>query len=467
VTPEGHAALAPPGWEPVCRRCYGLIDFHERATACDTCSYTVCEACVPVGSPIVCPDCPLALRPAGAGVAAGTTAPAPTRTEFPRGRGRSAPNPGNGLLIPAPCRIELKRGPLDLVPNAAVNADLYLAAPPLRKARLALLACIPPASARGRQAAVAVFSSFLRQVAKVPWSSLTSDDVADFVLWRAAPPTDAGVPPPPRGPVEPSTALSDLAHLRAHARLTGDGVLPRLYGHQVSETLRRLGAGERHDSVRKTPVDLADVARAVERAEAPRASVQDRSDAFLLALGLFLFLRAGECGFPRDRLLVSPDGIGLVFVAQKTRPGPAAKRVTRLCCAPLLVRAHTAFRAQLQKLRPSEPVFRNATGGPLAAQDVRTTLLRVLGPPPVLVGETRALPWSLRAGGATMCFHSGMAPDRIMRLGRWSSEVAMMYAVLSARVQTDTWLGTFSEEWYGGVPPAKDADAADDMGVDP
>jgi hypothetical protein len=39
---------------------------------------------------------------------------------------------------------------------------------------------------------------------------------------------------------------------------------------------------------------------------------------------------------------------------------------------------------------------------------VQGILQSYLGAPPLLPGEQRALPWSLRAGGATLCFSNSI-----------------------------------------------------------
>lgn len=118
----------------------------------------------------------------------------------------------------------------------------------------------------------------------------------------------------------------------------------------------------------------------------------------------------------------------------------------------MLLRAYELVKRDIEHMAPGGLVFGRVASD---VAGVRAALLRILGQPPLLLGEERQLPWSLRAGGATMAFHAGMDPVRIMRLGRWDSEVAIMYSVLGARVQVDTWLAAFRDSWY---PARQDAD---------
>ena len=421
-----------------------MIGFDEDCTACEGCSYTLCTGCQPLGAEIRCPDCPLAGK--GAGLR-GPAVPVVFGGRPPAG-GDDAYGPGT--IVPAPCVVTMKRGLVELRPTVGISRSLYETSSPLRRARLALLACIPSSTAAGRLGALRLFSLYLSVVARVPWNLVDPAVVADFVMWRVAPPRVGSVPPPPRGPVEPATAMSDVVHLRAHANATSQpDAVAMWYGDAVTAIFKRLGAGEKYDSVRKTPVALAAAHALVAQAERPLAAERDKMDAFLVVIGILLFLRGGETGFVKSSLLAGdPDKyIGLTFLTQKTRSTVGSKSVSRLCSAPLLLRAYRCARPFIDKLRPSDNVF--AFGSSAPSTWVREQLLRILGPPPLMMGETRPLPWSMRAGGATVCFHAGMDCDRLMRLGRWSSKVSLMYAVLTAQVQSEIWTRALeNERWY-------------------
>lgn len=391
-----------------------------------------------------CPDCPWMMR-----------RPAPPPPPSYGGGalvGRTGAF-GPGTIIPASVSVRLKSGIVELRPNTAVSQAEYDAGDPLRRARLALVACSPLGTAAGRLAAVRLFSIFLATVVFVPWAAVTPPLIADYVMWRAAPPTS--VPQPPRGPVEPSTAMGDLVHLRAHAVAVSDPRLGGWYGACITSVLKRLGAGEKHDSVRKTPVQLCAVLQLVVAAEAPGAPLSVRLDAFLVTLGVLLFLRGSETAVTKECLVVDSRlaYIGIIFLRQKTRPGLASKRVTRVCSAPLLLRAYRTVQPYVTSLRPSDLVFPTPSDT-TTANSVRSTLLRLLGTPPVMLGEMRPLPWSMRAGGATLCFHADMDIERLMRIGRWTSRVSLMYAVLTAQVQADIWTKALGQEdWYRDALP--------------
>lgn len=406
--------------------------------ACDDCSYTVCVSCLPPGSNVVCPDCPFSAR-----VTSGASVP------IVYGGLSASGDPskfGGGTIVPAACRVLLKRGVAELRPTAAVDSFSYNSASPLRRARYALLSCVPSCTASGRLASVRLLSLFAAEVARVPWGAIDAEHIADFVMWRVAPPPGCGIVMPPKGPVEAATAMGDLVHLRAHARATASRT-DHLYSFTITAVLSRFGANEKHDSVRKTPVDFAIVSKLVRRADGVGATLQEKLDAFLMAMGCLLFLRGSEAGFEKRDLVISPQAVGLVFRRQKTRAGLLSKSVTRFCAAPILLQAYQCVRAHIESLADTDRVF--PFGGSAASAWVRAALRRICGPPAVMLGEACPLPWSMRACGATLCFHAGMDVERLMRLGRWSSRVSLMYAVLTAQVQSDIWSKALANEaWY-------------------
>ena len=83
-----------------------------------------------------------------------------------------------------------------------------------------------------------------------------------------------------------------------------------------------------------------------------------------------------------------------------------------------------------------------------ASVDVRALLLRHLGSPPIMPGEARALPWSLRCGGATACFAAGIDPASIRRIGRWSSEVALLYCCVTPLTQDRRYGALADAGWW-------------------
>lgn len=272
---------------------------------------------------------------------------------------------------------------------------------------------------------------------KLSFLLLTCEDMADFVMWRSA--VDVpGVPPPPRGnPVLPSTAMAELAHIRAHAQTTS--TLPEhvLYGYPITSVLKRLGAGERHDSVRKTPVPADTVVRLATAATAAGTAVSRVLEAVVLAIGFFFFLRMGELEFMQwQDISIRDNRVHIVIRRQKTRSQLAPIPVSRACSAPVLVRIVRIALA----LKLTGPICKDV--------DVRAVLLKHLGSPPVLPGEPRALPWSLRCGGATACFAAGIDPAAIKRIGRWSSEVALLYCCVTPLTQ-DRLYGALAEaNWW-------------------
>jgi hypothetical protein len=341
---------------------------------------------------------------------------------------------GPALVVPVPVEVRTAVGLRMIRPTLGVLASSYLTASPLRQARIAIMAMIPDSSARARLGAWKRFGRFLALVG-CALHSVSPAVVADYVVWRVAPPSGLFLDVVP---VRAATAMGDLSHIRAHAYDT-DAVAPdRLYGREISLVLKRLGGSEKHDSVRKTPVDVAAAERAVRRAESVDSSDNEVMLAVLLTFGLFFFLRCGECTFTYGDVSSIPDTITLTWTLQKTRSRIMPIRVSRSCSSPLLLRAWQAYLIRWPRRRDTERVLWYDSEV-VSATRVQNILRTCLGPPPQLPGESRPLPWSLRAGGATLCFSKGVPTDRIMRLGRWTSEVSLMYCVLTPSVQAAAW----------------------------
>ena len=437
--------VPPPGFELYCRRCWALIPPEVNASACDDCSYTVCTGCVSPGVAVKCSDCPVSVTRRRR-CAAGSRSPSSARADTDTLEAALAAGAdwGPHWVVPSSVTLTFKRGPLVLRPTLAVPRARWDSADTLERAVLSLLATAPVSTAAGRRSAVARFSSFLSEVkGGLPIADVSQRTVAEFVVWRVA--LVPGVPPPEgRGPVEPATVLADLAHIRAHATLADAEYLPRLYGSEITAVLRRLGAAERPDGVRKTPVCLEQVRR-VARQAADSEDVVLARRALAVVLGFFMFMRNGEFAHIRGshlRLLQSPTAVALTLVRTKTRSPIARLAVTRICQAPLLLQTVARF-TKLCPVKDDELVFPD-----FSTESVRALLRDLLGKPPLLPGESQALPWSLRAGAATQCFLSGMDPERIMRLGRWSSRVALLYCVLTPQVQAASWSQRCQPDWW-------------------
>lgn len=352
-----------------------------------------------------------------------------------------------GCIIPPPMDITFARcGRIRVTPTASVSFTEWQNASALRRARMTLVATVPQGSASSR---FRVWETLLTFCAlfDLSISSITAEDVADYVLWRAA--TDMpGVPPPPRGvPVLGSSAMGDLASLRAHALDTG--VLPEevLYGHCITVILKRLSAGEKYDSVRKSPVSPEDIVRLLDILDDPRETRERKDIALSLITGWYFFMRVGELsGVDWENVTVkggASPSVSVVLPRTKTSRGLAPLPVSRTCMAPVLIRA---FKAYAQACGPLPNKGKMCP--PVVLQKVMQDWF---GVPPVRHGDTRPLPWSLRAGAATACYAAGMAPDRIMRLGRWASQVALMYAVLTPSVQARIYLDVAKEAWWAGA----------------
>ena len=436
--PGPHYPTAADGsFEGRCRRCSRRIPPLENATACDTCTYSVCTDCVPLGSEIRCPDCTIYRVRV-------TTAAVPPEPA-PKGR---IPLPPLGCVIPPPLTVVLARvGRVRLVPTAPVSASAWQIASPLRRARLSIVATVPLGSAALRCRAWETLLAFCALFA-LCLQALTAEDIADFVVWRSVTEIPE-VPAPPRGvPILASSAMGDLAALRAHALATGSLREDVLYGHCITVVLKRLSSGEKHDSVRKTPVPADEIVRLVDVLENPAISIARRTMAYCLILAWFLFMRVGELlalSWTQVVFNAQNPGVTVTFLRTKVSQGLAPIPVSRTCIAPLLIRATRSFlRALTRQALP--------TAGNLLPPDtnVQEVMRSFFGLPPIRPGETRALPWSLRAGAATACYMAGMAPDRIMRLGRWASQVALMYAVLTPAVQARIYDALGAEDWWLG-----------------
>lgn len=426
----------------MCRRCFLAVEFAQQASACETCTYTVCESCLPPGLEVWCEDCTRPSRRVPRPVS-----DAPHHYES-TDNGLSFDAAGEHVMVPPPMRLRFHDGVRWITPRAPVPTRLWDMASPVRRVRLAVLATVPPATAAAWRRALATFESFLLSE-DIGWSDVDQAVTADFVVWRACPPWEEGLS---RRVVRSATALSELARLRAyrtalHLDVSG------LYGPLVTAVLRRLGANERHDSVRKTPVSWADAVRLAEKALRRPKDWELVRDASLIITGLCFFLRGGETDVDRSDVAVDAAGVTFTWRHQKTRGSAVARAlpVSRSCNLRVLVDVSRCW-LSLRGSGPGPwwPRSAGPSPAPVSTDFVRQQLVLRFGTPPLLPGEDRVLPWSLRAGAATACFAAGLPPDRIRRLGRWSSEVALMYAVLTPAVQAVTF-GSCLRDFVDGL----------------
>jgi hypothetical protein len=405
-------------FEPTCRWCGSDTSGAIPATMCDTCSMTVCTACLPEGREFSCTEC--------------RARPIPVANDRLSTASRDW---GPDMVVPSPVEVRTVLGTKVIRATLGVPAASYFMSSPLRQARMAIIASVPEGSARARLSAWQRFGRFLSML-RISIAQVTAEEVADYVVWRAAPPVEG------YGEIKPvraSTVMGDLSHIRAHAHDTGAMDPSILYGRHISLVLKRLGGSDKHDSVRKTPVDIAAVEKAVRNAEKPSASDECIMMAVLLAFGIFFFLRCGETSFCQKDVVYNKDsGVTLTWTLQKTRSRLVPTSMSRTCASPMAVQAWLAYKERWPNNPPTAHVL-HFRGVPITSTMVQGILQSYLGAPPLLPGEQRALPWSLRAGGATLCFSKGMATDRIMRLGRWTSEVSLMYCVLTPGVQASAW----------------------------
>lgn len=352
-----------------------------------------------------------------------------------------------GLIIPPPLGVTLLRGEITFTPTVPIPATVWNAASCLGRARLQISTSLPVGTARGWATALTIFQAFLA-FNKTSWQDVDAAVLADFVVWRVVLP--AGTPKPPPGfneRVELETAMEYVGRLRAYVLITEIADVKRFYGPALTAISKRLSSGGR-DSVRKTPVNVEEV-DAIVSAALTSDSLDALRDAAAVTTAFFFFLRGGELDFLTKSVQVTASDVTVVFTHQKNRGGIAktvlSRPVSRICAAPTLLRVMAAYLAAKRKAGlPTDMFFE----GYDSSARLRETLYRLLGRPEVLPGETLPLPWSCRAGAATYAFMAGMSKDRIMRLGRWKSEVALTYAVLTPRVQAVCWLQAFRAQWW-------------------
>ena len=171
----------------------------------------------------------------------------------------------------------------------------------------------------------------------------------------------------------------------------------------------------------------------------------------MIITGTYGFCRAGELDFAARDISVSTnihgrvEAITLLFRHGKATGGKArlmfAQPIRRTLRNALVLRIWEVYLPFFTKLGPAESVFRSST------RLVRIALLTHFGAPPLLLGEVRPLPWSVRATGATIAFAAGISLVAIMKMGRWASEVSLTYCVLNADVQSILWRAADGVEW--------------------
>lgn len=324
---------------------------------------------------------------------------------------------------------------MSIRPTLPVLRTEWANADAVGRIRLSLLSNRPEASAEAARSALQLFSYFLLTVKNASWASLNSRTVADFLIWRVLEHDTLPPPPAPRQRVvRIASALATLTHLRMLAprlRLCESAVL---FGDEIREVQKALRTENTPDAVRKTPfpVDTAmDCLKEARRnPECPKACF---AAAFCL-LGLFFFLRVGEVSALEWRdIRLEEHRVSVSFRYQKNSGGQRnealSRIVTRTCTLPEVVEACRLWRSATVKR--TGPAFPMTT----SCQEYMRSLA---GWPPILPGEERPLPWSLRAGGASLLF-GRLDTDVIMKLGRWRSSVGVMYCVMTPLVQQRLW----------------------------
>lgn len=363
---------------------------------------------------------------------------------------------GPGLEVLEPVTLLTVRGPVTFTPTVPVAASVAsnALACPLERARWQIVTAIPDASAQAMHAALTLFTTFLRTAAGLrSFSEVTPAHVAHFILWRAARPLGVLPPPAPYAPsVAVSTAAADVAKLRRLA--IGPGLLEatQLYGREVTDVLKALRSSDDPDSVRKTPVSMPDLVRRVQEA-IDIGTHESLRRAIALSTAFFAFCRGGETALRgRDvdlTKLNSEDNpsITVIFRFGKARGGilraPLVAPVPRVLSAPPLLRSWRAWVALAGSPADDDVVF----GAHAGTAAFRRLLVAELGEPPSLPGELRPLPWSVRAGAASAALAAGVSAEVLKKLGRWRSDVALSYAILTPSIQGKIW-GEAAAGWF-------------------
>lgn len=446
-----------------------------------------CSSCVPRGHGLTCRKCGTAkyIQTTATQAAAGAGSPEATQAHVaiqslpPKGKGpgrilqddwrlepekedpkvlmtlrfraKMADSLDDQWVLPPITTLLGKRGPDTYRPTMPVAATKWKSASEIRRWRLAIQVSIPVQTARMLLSSVRAFGQFLEEVARRSWDEFTSEDVADFCAWRRY--NDV------REKVEGSTVASDISRIRSYALIIQDERTASLMRNpSVTSTVRTLGGADKQESVRKTPVSVESVDRVVQTAEAEPDNYAAVFDAIIVTMGIHFFMRFGEFSLKRSSLGATPEGellrVWVTFFDQKNKGGPGGRKKVpqhRHCTSSLLQRAWKLWWPFVEKLHPGSYVFRPYWGSntPLSPDEARRMCVRLFGPPPVLPGEEKALPWSLRSGGASWAWGSRAVTNKtdLCRLGRWRSEVGLDYVILHPAFQSEVWKEIGKSSW--------------------
>lgn len=338
------------------------------------------------------------------------------------------------LVLPPPLETKGKLGDELVIPTLPMNRKTFTSANAIRQLRYTYLCAKPFATAKAALSALNLFNDFLYNIVKVQWEHLTEEEVADFLMWRVRGTEDIAPAPAPRDPyVMIGSALATLAHIRGTAPFLGLCQKEALYGDSIREIVKRLTTSNGPESVRKTPVPPDAVWRTVDDA---MLGEFDLTEAVALGLGLCFFMRVVEItslalADLQIQQVETREAVLVIFRSFKAAGGENKRSLTtpirRYCFIPKLVGLVKRFLYSPRKRLP------------FADMKIQSLLVRVLGLPEILPGETRPLPYSLRAGGATWLFTAGMERSYIQQLGRWRSETSLLYCVLTPTMQATMW----------------------------
>lgn len=342
------------------------------------------------------------------------------------------------LVVPPPVSV-IGPGGIPRMTNPTAPVARPAVTTSITAARLSLMAEIPHESVCVRERAVYLLEYFMAREAKA-MRELCPDIIADFITWRVSPPAHSYPPPPGfERTVTIASAMNLVWAMRAHWESVGDARVQYVNADLISATAARLGANIKPECVRKTAIPLSAVVTLLRRAKGTTDWTLAR-DACLFVFGIVFACRPGELNVSIADLRDATTAFTFVFRSEKPRGGRAAaarlpEPRARTCAVRLLREAWNLWRPFL---RTSGPVWprRPFDSQSITTDDIRASLILRFGKPPLHAALHRRLPWSMRATAATWLWEAGMSPDQIRFWGRWSSEVEVMYVVLSPKGQS-------------------------------
>ncbi len=313
----------------------------------------------------------------------------------------------------------------------------------------AMRASLPAQSAAAVRRAVRIFRVFLR------WAGLSNRPVSAtavsaFLMSRVAPPRGCSLPPHAawRRPVLPVTAAADVDTLRRAARLNYGGASAwrhALCAAEVLDLQRVIGGRIKRLTTAKQPILMHQVRTFWEMRGRSAEGVRDAAAA---VLGFFFACRAREIiGLRVGDVTVGRDEVVVRFWHEKARrPGVAGPLEARLvgCAHPFAVAALREYVARWRGARrPADSPFFGGEGTALGHAWLRGVAARV---------ASGATPHGLRVGLATEAHAAGCSVEDIRRMGRWSSDAAVLYIVssLDAQLAASRLVGSGELRWSGG-----------------